>query len=52
MIEIIVEILPKSRLGKAIVYTSGIYPRLARYITDGRYKIDNNGECHSPHCVG
>ncbi|MFI3319912.1 MAG: transposase [Rikenellaceae bacterium] len=43
MIEIIGEILPKSKLGKAIVYTSGIYPRLARYITDGRYRIDNNG---------
>ncbi|MFI3294073.1 MAG: IS66 family transposase [Rikenellaceae bacterium] len=43
MIEIIGEILPKSRLGKAIVYTSGIYPRLARYITNGRYRIDNNG---------
>ncbi len=37
------KVLPKSRMGKAILYTANIYPRLARYITDGRYRIDNNG---------
>ena len=37
------KVLPKSRLGKAILYTGNIYPRLARYIIDGSYRIDNNG---------
>lgn len=37
------EVLPKSPLGAAIAYTYNIYPRLARYVIDGRYKIDNNG---------
>jgi len=36
-------ILPKSLIGKAIIYTYNIYPRLARYVLDGRYNIDNNG---------
>jgi transposase len=35
--------LPKSLIGKAIAYTYNIYPRLARYVLDGRYDIDNNG---------
>ena len=37
------KLLPKSRLASAILYTANIYPRLARYVTDGRYNIDNNG---------
>lgn len=37
------EVLPKSPLGYAIAYTYNIYPRLVRYVIDGRYKIDNNG---------
>ena len=37
------KVLPKSKLGKAILYTGNIYPRLARYIIDGSYRIDNNG---------
>lgn len=36
-------VLPKSLIGKAIAYTYNIYPRLARYVVDGRYNIDNNG---------
>ena len=36
-------VLPKSLIGKAIAYTYNIYPRLARYVLDGRYNIDNNG---------
>lgn len=35
-------VLPSSPIGKAIRYTYGIYPRLARYVVDGRYRIDNN----------
>lgn len=35
-------VLPSSPIGKAIRYTYGIYPRLARYVMDGRYRIDNN----------
>ncbi|MGC9152053.1 MAG: IS66 family transposase [Microbacter sp.] len=37
------KVLPKSLIGKAIAYTYTIYPRLARYVLDGRYRIDNNG---------
>jgi len=37
------QVLPKSMIGKAIAYTYNIYPRLARYVLDGRYKIDNGG---------
>jgi transposase len=37
------QVLPRSLIGKAISYTYGIYPRLVRYVLDGRYKIDNNG---------
>jgi len=37
------QVLPKSSIGQAIVYTYNIYPRLVRYVIDGRYKIDNNG---------
>ena len=37
------KVLPKSLIGKAIAYTYNIYPRLARYVLDGRYNIDNNG---------
>ncbi len=34
---------PKSRMGKALVYTYTLLPRLGRYVLDGRYNIDNNG---------
>jgi len=34
--------LPASLTGKAINYTVGMWPRLERYITDGRFEIDNN----------
>lgn len=37
------QVLPKSLIGQAISYTYGIYPRLVRYVVDGRYQIDNNG---------
>jgi len=37
------QVLPKSQIGQAISYTFNIYPRLVRYVIDGRYKIDNNG---------
>ena len=31
------------RMGKALVYTYTLLPRLSRYVLDGRYNIDNNG---------
>lgn len=34
---------PKSRKGKALVYTYTLIPRLSRYVLDGKYHIDNNG---------
>ena len=36
------QVTPKSTIGRAIAYTYNLYPRLARYVIDGRYKIDNN----------
>jgi len=36
------ETLPKSAIGMAIAYTLHLWPRLIRYIQDGRFKIDNN----------
>lgn len=36
------EVLPKSAIGVAIQYTLGLWPRLKRYVDDGRYEIDNN----------
>jgi transposase len=38
----IVEVLPKSAIGIAFAYTLNLWPRLARYIEDGRFYIDNN----------
>jgi Transposase and inactivated derivatives len=42
MLDTAEETLPKSLMGKAISYTFSIYPRLVRYVSDGRYCIDNN----------
>jgi transposase len=36
------QVLPKSLIGQAIAYTYNIYPRLVRYVIDGRYRMDNN----------
>lgn len=33
---------PRSAIGKALRYAYALYPRLSRYVTDGRYRIDNN----------
>ena len=35
-------LLKQSAMGKAIGYAYSLYPRLARYVMDGRYQIDNN----------
>ena len=35
-------VLPKSPIGKAIHYLLNHIRQLSRYVTDGRYKIDNN----------
>jgi len=34
--------LPKSVIGKAIAYTLTLWPRLERYVEQGRFQIDNN----------
>ena len=34
---------PRSRMGRALVYTYTLLPRLSRYVLDGRYNIDNSG---------
>jgi transposase len=36
------KVLPASLIGKAINYTVVMWPRLERYVTDGRFEIDNN----------
>jgi hypothetical protein len=35
-------LLPGSLMGKAVAYTFSIYHRLVRYVSDGRYCMDNN----------
>lgn len=40
--EEIYNVLPKSAIGKAIAYTLNLWPRLIRYVIDGRFQIDNN----------
>jgi hypothetical protein len=47
-------VLPGSLLGKALHYLSAQWPKLVRYVDDGRYPIDNNA-CENairPFCVG
>ena len=36
------DMLPKSSIGKAINYTLHLWPRLIRYVDDGKCEIDNN----------
>jgi transposase len=35
-------VLPRSAIGIAISYALGLWPRLKKYIEDGRFNIDNN----------
>ena len=35
-------VLPQSSIGKAFNYTLNLWPRLKRYVNDGRFQIDNN----------
>ena len=36
------QVFPKSAIYKAINYTQKLWPRLVRYVEDGKYEIDNN----------
>ena len=38
----IYQVPPQGRIGKAMAYTLRLWPRLIRYIDDGRFQIDNN----------
>ncbi len=40
--EQIILVPPKSAIGIAMAYTINLWPRLVRYIDDGRFHIDNN----------
>jgi len=40
--EQIILVPPKSAIGVAMAYTLNLWPRLIRYIDDGRFHIDNN----------
>lgn len=42
MKEEIYKVLPKSAIGTAFSYTLNLWPRLIRYVDDGRFLIDNN----------
>jgi transposase len=47
-------VLPGSLLGKALHYLTAQWPKLVRYVDDGRFPIDNN-PCENairPFCVG
>ena len=47
-------VLPGSLLGKALYYVTAQWPKLERYVQDGRYPIDNN-DCENairPFVVG
>ena len=48
------KVLKESIIGKAIMYTYSLLPRLSRYVLDGRYKIDNNliENCIRPIAIG
>ena len=40
--EQIILVPPKSAIGVALAYTLNLWPRLVRYVDDGRFHIDNN----------
>lgn len=40
--ENIQRVVPKSAIGQAMAYTLNLWPRLIRYIDQGRFRIDNN----------
>ena len=40
--ENIYQTLPQSAIGQAIAYTLTLWPRLEKYVDDGRFQIDNN----------
>lgn len=47
-------VLPKSLLGQALHYLAAQWPKLTRFVEDGRYSLDNNGQENAirPFCVG
>jgi transposase len=49
-----IKVLPKSAIGIAVNYTKGLWPRLKRYVEDGRFQIDNNliENCIRPVALG
>jgi transposase len=42
LIEQSIKVLPKSAIGIAINYTKNLWPKLKRYVEEGRFQIDNN----------
>lgn len=40
--ELLATTLPKSKLGAALHYLQGQWPKLVRFLDDGRYPLDNN----------
>jgi len=48
------KVLPKSAIGIAVNYTKNLWPRLKRYVDDGRFQIDNNliENCIRPVALG
>jgi len=49
-----IKVLPKSAIGIAVNYTKNLWPRLKRYVDDGRFQIDNNliENCIRPVALG
>ena len=50
----IMQVLPKSLIGKAVSYALKLWPRLVKYVDDGSIPIDNNGVENAirPECLG
>ncbi len=40
--DVLPSVPPKTTLGKALIYLNNEWPKLSRYVNDGRYRIDNN----------
>ena len=49
-----IKVLPKIAIGIAVNYTKNLWPRLRRYVDDGRFQIDNNliENCIRPVALG
>jgi transposase len=52
--EKMLHVLPESLIGRAVTYTTKLWPKLIKYVEDGNVPIDNNGVENAlrPECLG